>query len=299
MFDFFRKSEHSDNLLLSSSSNVSKTSIRAGAIFPESNKGGADNANSLQQDIHVISSEDSEYVAQHSKKDPSGNNNDNNNKTHFLFSSSTPFQNSRQSTNLLPRNQGIAYQRSMVDELKHHHETKALEGVIQQLQSMSLREQERAMLDMYPVTSQAIDELESSKTQEQWMEQMDTAIAAKATPHHPALQLAMHTNLQYVKDQRWKFLRAEFWNVERGVDRLARFLELKLEAFGSGCLCQELRLDDLAPHEIDLWRETGFLQVLDERDQSGRPVVFLFGKAQMRVPIETVVSTNVKIQVIR
>ncbi|KAL3904801.1 MAG: hypothetical protein SGILL_009927, partial [Bacillariaceae sp.] len=84
------------------------------------------------------------------------------------------------------------------------------------------------------------------------------------------------------------FLRAEDWNVEWACDRMARFFEHKLDLFGSDALCRELTMQDLTAEDVRLWRETGFLQVLDERDRSGRPVVVMFGLQQMGLPVETV-----------
>ncbi|KAG7351821.1 hypothetical protein IV203_007869 [Nitzschia inconspicua] len=309
MFDFFRGSDETQKLPLSvsSSSAISKSSLRASAIFPDSGSGSYySDSLLLSQSIPTISEEHIPHQDDNDKNRISSSKNKNNKDnnqwnlsssklSHLLNSPRQPAETRRQSTNLLPENQGIAYQRSMIDELEHQSGTvPPLDGVTKKLQSMSIREQERAMCDMYAATPEVILAKEASQTEDQWVDQMDAAIARKTSSsrHHPALQLAMHTDLQYVKDQRWKFLRAEDWNVDRAVERMSKFMELKLEAFGSERLCRELRLDDLTPQDMIWWRETGFLQVLDEKDRSGRQVVFLFGKAQMPVPVDTVIRVS-------
>ncbi|KAL3906983.1 MAG: hypothetical protein SGILL_009057 [Bacillariaceae sp.] len=172
---------------------------------------------------------------------------------------------------------------------RHKHDPGILGELTQQMQALSVEEQERAMYDLMTENELTL-KMEGKQTPQQWMDQMDAAMEHKRrTTGGTILQKAMHMNLQFVKDQRWKFLRAEDWNVQRAVDRMGRFFEHKLDLFGEEALCRELTMQDLTPEDKEYWRETGFLQILDERDRTGRPVVIMFGKAQMNVPLDTVI----------
>jgi hypothetical protein len=222
-----------------------------------------------------------------------GFNDDNNNLIAQPLPFTTPEPN-RAPTNLQPENRGIAQQRSLFDELERHpsdHGAAVLHGLTRSMKALSVEEQERAMFDLM-TENELILKIEDKQTPQQWMEQMDDCMERRKTMHGAALQLAMNTNLEFVKDQRWKFLRAEDWNIVRATERMARFFEHKLELFGSDALCRELTMQDLTAEDVRMWRETGFFQILDERDRSGRPVMVLFGLQQLGLPIETVIRVS-------
>jgi hypothetical protein len=229
------------------------------------------------------------------------------------------------STNLMPSNYGIAQQRTLLDEVErtttNDINDKQIDLLTKELDSMSMQEKERAMKDLHgthchnvghdddtmnnlgliPSTTTATASTsikEGQYTPSQWMGMMDAAIQhARQDPAYPALQLAYNTHYEYVQRQRWKFLRADDWDVPRAVTRLAAFLELKLELFGLDGLGTELTLADLPQEDVQLWKTTGFMQLSSERDRNGRVVGWIFGTQQIQIPLDTVV--RYKLYVIR
>ena len=251
MFDLFRQSNSNASLPDSNSFRMSdsQTSIRANAIFPDPKR----------DDTHV---------------DGDNQNNKNNNSGSNGFSIFQTFGNAFSdsqvkeqeaalfdfddsktlSTNLQPENRGIAQQRSLLDEMERHGNDDrivsdtVLQGLSRQMEAMTVEEQERAMYDLMTENELTL-KMEDKQTPHQWMAQMDECMERKKSTHGGALQLAMNTNMQYVKDQRWKFLRAEDWHVEWACERMARFFEHKLDLFGSEALCRELTMDDLTDED--------------------------------------------------
>jgi hypothetical protein len=224
------------------------------------------------------------------------------------------------STNLMPSNYGIAQQRTLLDEVErttNDANDEQIDLLTKELDSMSMQEKERAMNDLHgthchnvgdddddnnymnnlglspttTTTAASTSVKEDQHTPAQWMGMMDAAIqqARQDPASYPALQLAYNTHYEYVQRQRWKFLRAEDWDVPRAVTRLAAFLELKLELFGLDGLGTEPTLADLPPEDVRLWKTTGFVQLSSERDRTGRVIGWIFGTQQIQIPLDTVV----------
>jgi len=54
-------------------------------------------------------------------------------------------------------------------------------------------------------------------------------------------------------------------------------------------LTRPVTISDLTEEEIDVWKRTGVVQWLSERDRAGRPVMVMFGKEQFDLPETTVI----------
>lgn len=181
------------------------------------------------------------------------------------------------------------------------------------LNNLSVTEKQEAQNDIYGfrLRRQNEDPLKLSI----WMNEMDNLIqkvisendkrfsALRLTLHTPAEGIISSNNnnrgvgtnlngsgVEFIHSQKLKFLRSSKWNVEEAVTRLALFLALKLEHFGSECLDRDLTIKDLTPTDLELWKRHGFLQLSGERDCHGRAILAFLGKQQFHLPLGTVVS---------
>lgn len=75
------------------------------------------------------------------------------------------------------------------------------------------------------------------------------------------------------------FLRAERYDPEKSARRIFRYFRIKLDLFGEEKLTHDILLEDLGEDGM-AYLETGGLQVLPQRDESGRRVVFGVGILQ-------------------
>lgn len=150
-----------------------------------------------------------------------------------------------------------------------------------------LHERDRGTQDLYGVSP--IPPVEDPVQLQRWLDEMDGWLTRKAVHDHPALKKAISINRKYVQDERIVFLRSEDWNPQRAAIKMGKYYDLQDEFFGSHTLGRDVTFDDMKG-DLEYWR-MGFLQLLEERDRSGRPVVIIFGKMQLyHVPVETVVS---------
>jgi hypothetical protein len=96
-----------------------------------------------------------------------------------------------------------------------------------------------------------------------------------------AIQLAQSMDPEYVSDPglRLKFLRADSFNVEKAVDRMVRFFDIKLYLFGKDKLCLDITMKELSPADRATLK-AGFMQLLPVRDRAGRAVFMLLPSFQ-------------------
>jgi len=97
-------------------------------------------------------------------------------------------------------------------------------------------------------------------------------------PEFKAYKLAREKTPEYIKSYLFKidFLRAERYNVQKAAIRILQHLHEKLELFGIEKLTCAICWDDLGDDVIDYFQR-GALQILPERDERGRLVVFARG----------------------
>lgn len=93
----------------------------------------------------------------------------------------------------------------------------------------------------------------------------------------PAYDQAMKMSNIYVTSRKFRlmFLRAESMDPSKAATRLINFLERKLEYFGPESLARTLCSSDLDSDDQNNLK-TGVLQVLPEKDRSGRAVIAMF-----------------------
>ena len=116
------------------------------------------------------------------------------------------------------------------------------------------------------------------------------------------LRLARQQNPQFVYAQRIKFLRANRYDVNLASARMIRFFDIKRELFCApgynekddtdrmDCLGRDLRLSDFSKEDLELWKNTGFLQLCGMRDRANRAIVMTFGKviSEAKIPVSLV-----------
>ena len=90
-------------------------------------------------------------------------------------------------------------------------------------------------------------------------------------------KLAEKLSRNYVQNEdfRLQFLQADLMNVSAAGSRLFKFLHYKLKLFGRDKLVHKIKQSDLNPADMTCLNE-GTLQVLLQKDSSGRPVFAIF-----------------------
>lgn len=104
-----------------------------------------------------------------------------------------------------------------------------------------------------------------------------------------AYDQARALDLSYVLGERIKFLRASLYDVSNAARRMAYHFECRKKYFGSDRLVGDLTFADLHPEDLFFYNK-GIVNVLPDRDRSGRTIVIMFGKESIKAPIDTIVS---------
>lgn len=108
-----------------------------------------------------------------------------------------------------------------------------------------------------------------------------------------AYELALKQNQSFVEDSdfRLMFLRCEKFVPSAASIRMMRFLSLKQKYFGKEKITKDIDTLDLSEEDIESL-ESGAIQILSEKDRSGRAVIVVFPWLcqHVRTP-ETMVST--------
>jgi hypothetical protein len=96
-----------------------------------------------------------------------------------------------------------------------------------------------------------------------------------------AYDLAESLSVDYVNDQKFRlmFLRAASFDVKAAAAWMARFFDEKLELFGADKLTKDIEWSDLDEDDIEAF-ESGWFQLLSEKDRSGRRIICLFPRLQ-------------------
>lgn len=86
-----------------------------------------------------------------------------------------------------------------------------------------------------------------------------------------------------------RFLRAERFDTDKALTRIARYFEVKRSYFGGEAMGRDLKIEDFNDNDRQFFR-TGFIQVLSERDPKGRCVIFIVGPLCSKTPLKITVS---------
>lgn len=99
-------------------------------------------------------------------------------------------------------------------------------------------------------------------------------------PNMTSYEKAVRQNAEYVHSTEFRtlFLRASRFKPEAAVRRMIKFFEEKERLFGETSLCKpKTLLRDMSPKAVEILEQGGW-QVLPERDQGGRVILFCAGK---------------------
>jgi hypothetical protein len=109
-----------------------------------------------------------------------------------------------------------------------------------------------------------------------------------------AYDLARSMSEEYTcsKKIRLMFLRAESFDPYNAASCMVRFFDEKCELFGADKLTKDITLDDLDPYDI-MTIESGFLQMLPEKNCAGRKVFCIFPKLKGVRTAQNIVSYDV------
>jgi hypothetical protein len=142
-----------------------------------------------------------------------------------------------------------------------------------ELNQMSMTERDQILSDIHGVADLIVEEPDFV---DQCLMDLETILVCTEPSQKIAYEQARAMNLAYVQDRNFliKCLRADEFQVKKTAERLLLHMEIKLELFGPEKLCQEITLQDLNEDDIRAL-ETGFIQLLPERDRAGRAVMVL------------------------
>ena len=155
---------------------------------------------------------------------------------------------------------------------------RAEELLARELEKLSLDELEKVAFDVHGISSFP-DELESTVNTK--LEELDQAL--NQIEHKEAYDLAAGLNPFYVNSQHFRlmFLRSHLFDTQAAAEMIVHHFEEKRRLFGDGeILARDVRQSDFS-EEGRIILESGFPQVLQTRDASGRAIM-LFSSAGLR-----------------
>ena len=157
------------------------------------------------------------------------------------------------------------------------------------LNSLSAQERAQALEDLHGVANIEQEEPDRVAALLDQIDQSLALIIQRNDPNPSAYKQAVLQDAPFVKSYRLMCLRSENYCPQKAAERLVRFFTLKLEMFGANKLTQTITYDDLSG-EDQKYLETGFLQMLNQRDRAGRAILMMVGVLNVGVPIPSVVS---------
>jgi hypothetical protein len=143
-----------------------------------------------------------------------------------------------------------------------------------EMNRLSVEEREKVLEDVHGIARVVDEPQEFIETCLALLERELDNISSKA-----AYDLARSMSEEYTcsKKMRLMFLRAESFDPFNASSCMVRFFDEKCELLGAEKLTKDITLADLDPDDI-ITIESGFLQVLPEKDCAGRKVFCIFPK---------------------
>jgi hypothetical protein len=97
--------------------------------------------------------------------------------------------------------------------------------------------------------------------------------AIDGIPIKTAYLFATSLSDKFVSSLRLQFLRAEDYDPRSAAERMVRYFDTKCEIFGKDKLVKDIELSDLSVEDMAALK-SGFLMLLDDKDRSGRVVMY-------------------------
>lgn len=138
--------------------------------------------------------------------------------------------------------------------------------------SMSIDERNKVLEEIHGVPTPDIEETVGFVASK--LDEFDMELTREKSNIY---ETALNQSREYVEDTSFRlmFLRSVQFDVPAATKRLISFLELKVELYGPEKLTKDITLSDLTEDTIELLK-SGIIQVLPERDSTGRSVVCVF-----------------------
>ena len=171
------------------------------------------------------------------------------------------------------------------------------------LNSMSLDERTDGLHDLHGVSDVREERPEMLRTKVQEMNQVLFSIVENSSnlkpPSSPGgggsssinntqpYEKALRKSQKYVESLKIPLLRAERFDPQKAAERMILFFARKLELFGEDCLARDIIYEDLNDDEKRALQD-GVVQVLKQRDRSGRAILFIHGRTNVMYSQQTV-----------
>jgi hypothetical protein len=158
-----------------------------------------------------------------------------------------------------------------------------------EMNQLSMEEREMVLEDIHGI-ARVIDE------PQKFIEACLALVEKELTkiPSKAAYNLASTISKEYTSSNKLRlmFLRADSFDAYKAASRMVRFFDEKYALFGAEKLTKDIVLADLDPDDIAAL-ETGFYQVLPEKDSAGRKVFCAFPQLRVVRTTQNVVSDDV------
>ena len=180
-------------------------------------------------------------------------------------------------TNMLPHENMVGIDVLRADELKR----------------MSSKERECVLNDIHCCPDALVEDAPSIRLR---MDEFELALQdelASDLDIGAAYRLAQSIDICYAQNSEFRlaFLRAERFHPRQAARRFLAFLEEKLMLWGSSRLTREITMSDFDSQDMEVLR-TGKLQLLQQKDQSGRQIISHVIADHIETKHNSVVSVN-------
>lgn len=145
----------------------------------------------------------------------------------------------------------------------------------QEFNALSMAERDRILFEIHGIASD-----EDPEGVEKHLADMERHLCE--IPEKKALEAAKYYDTDYVNKNRLAFLRAERFDAKAAAVKMVKHFESKQLLFGEGTiLARAIRYSDLCEGSIKML-ESGFMQVLPQRDAAGRSILFVRPELQIK-----------------
>lgn len=194
------------------------------------------------------------------------------------------------SSSPLPLPPSTAFNHSQEKAQNREEMNSSIEDILASgMNKLSVQERAEAFDDVHCVGEEL---KESPEIIQQTLEEFERAVQAECNPTY---EMAVDQNRAYVEDPtfRLKFLRANFYDVDRSVRQMINFLQHKAKYFGTDKIARDITLQDLNEEEVEVLFSKSPYHIQEGRDRTGRVVVQMFNTAIVgKGKVETLVRNS-------
>jgi hypothetical protein len=203
----------------------------------------------------------------------------NNNGAGSAFDKMVAQNNKASSSSCMPC--GVSFNRNARESTPDLTELESF--LAQNMSRLSLEERDKALEDLHAIGSVPEESPEALKQSLDSMSEYIDLIDGKK-----AYTIAKSMSSNYVTNEKrlLQFLRAGNYDPQKAAERLVQYFEKKLHLFGKDKLVKDIHLNDLTLSDIQALKAGSHI-LLDEKDRSGRFVIYTIGSIACELPLET------------